>query len=119
MPVPVEPSEIISLTVTDSEGFELGVVDGDRFELVAEENYPIELAAPDQLVVIGGNQTRPQPVAFVVPTRPWVINHNLGYQPQVAVVDNLGNQVLAETTITNSQIVINHNQPATGSVIYL
>ena len=118
MPAPLEPSEIISLTVADGEGFELGIIDGDRFELVAEEYYPIELAAPDQIVIAGGDQIRPQSVAFAVPTKPWVVNHNLGYQPLVYVTDNLGGQVLVETTITNTQIVIDHNQTATGFVIY-
>lgn len=47
MPIPLDYSEIFSLTVFDGESVELSI----------EEQYPIELAIPDQVVIIGGNAT--------------------------------------------------------------
>jgi hypothetical protein len=77
-------------------------------------------------VVVGGNTTivnngsslRPTTVPFVIPTKPWIVNHNLDYLPQVCVTDLAGSQVAIETTITNSQIIVDPAQPMTGYLLY-
>jgi hypothetical protein len=109
MPVPVEPSEIISLTVTDSEGFELGVVDGDRFELVAEENYPIELAAPDQIVIVGDGSSLPAGVVLRVPAAADLSGHRvlIYSNGSVGYADNL--------TASHAYLVIGISQSAAMS----
>jgi hypothetical protein len=78
-----------------------------------------EMSVIEQLVIINnGNTARPQPVVFAVASAPWIINHNLGYVPQVMVTDLAGNAFGVEKKVTSTQIIISPNSPATGYVHY-
>jgi hypothetical protein len=69
-------------------------------------------------IVSNGNDLHPKTVAFAIPTKPWIVNHNLNYIPQVCVTDLAGNQISIETTITNTQIIVDPAQPTTGYLLY-
>jgi hypothetical protein len=74
--------ELVSITVNGGGLAAVGV----------EEIQPNEISVIEQLVIINnGSAARPQPVIFSVALAPWVINHNLGYVPQVMVTDLAGN----------------------------
>jgi hypothetical protein len=109
MPAPLEPSEIISLTVADGEGFELGIIDGDRFELVAEEYYPIELAVPDQIVIVGDGSSLPAGVVLRVPAAADLSGHRvlIYSNGSVGYADNL--------TASHAYLVIGISQSAAMS----
>jgi hypothetical protein len=50
------------------------------------------------------------------PSTTWVIAHYLGYNPNVTVVDSLGNDCIGHVTYTNnSGLTITFNQPVSGT----
>jgi hypothetical protein len=78
----LDEMELVSITVNGGGLTAVGVV----------EIQPNEISVVEQLVIINnGSAARPQPVIFSVASAPWIVNHNLGYVPQVMVTDLAGN----------------------------
>jgi hypothetical protein len=101
--------ELVSITVNGSDLAAVGV----------QEIQSIEMAVVEQLVIINnGDTARPQPVVFSVASSLWVVNHNLGYVPQVMVTDLAGNAFGVEKKVTATQIIVNPIAPTTGYVHY-
>jgi hypothetical protein len=101
--------ELISITA----------LSGGQHSVGVGEIQSTEMSVVDQLVVINNGVTiRPPPVAFSIATTPWIINHNLGYVPQVLITDLAGNTLGVEKKITPTQIIVSPNAPATGYVHY-
>jgi hypothetical protein len=69
-------------------------------------------------ITINGVASPPTKVPFITPTKTWIINHNLGYEPQVTILDLLGNKVYAATKASSTQIIVDFEAPAVGSILY-
>lgn len=67
----------------------------------------------------GGGGTQPVQVNQSVASSNWVVNHNLGYRPQIQVFTVGGLEVFAEIIHTTvNQYQINFVSPVTGYSIY-
>lgn len=67
----------------------------------------------------GGSGGQPVQVIQSSPSLTWIINHNLGYRPQVQVYTSGGLEVFAEVIHTSiNQYQVSFVQPSTGFTIY-
>lgn len=78
---------------------------------------------PVNTIQVIAGQSVPQTVAYAhtqnVTSASWLINHNLGFKPNVTVVDSAGTIVEGEITYTNTNSLTVHFTNAFSGHAYL
>lgn len=87
---------------------------------VVEQGHTIITVWPGGPVVVGANGGGGAVQEFVqsVAATNWVFNHTLNRRPALSVTDLAGNNLIVETQVTSTQILVKSVTPITG-IVYL
>ena len=77
----------------------------------------------EQLVEIINDYLYEHPVTTSIrytqdaPLATWIFSHPFGREPSVSIYDNVGNEIDADVSTTNTHVTIQFGQPLAGSAI--
>lgn len=69
-------------------------------------------------IVSSGADLRPRSAVFLVPAKPWIVPHSLGYIPQAWATDLNGNSISIEINASIDRIIAEPAAPAVGYLYY-